>query len=96
MKKTKKKIKLNLAYYTIEEATHELIQYHRNSVSTIEYRLPCIPVGFTKQGNAKVVVFGERYKGGDMRARLLYVPPERVVEKNTSMTEGVRYDTIYN
>jgi len=68
--------------YTIDDATHELECSHCLGRARTNYTMPCVLLGYTDTGNAKVQVFGDRYwRGRSHISRVRYVKPERLVPR---------------
>lgn len=64
---------------TADNATHWLYCLHSlNSRSKIHYRMPSHILKTMPDGRLKVLVFGERHRGGMDKLRIRYVAAERV------------------
>lgn len=63
----------------VSDATHLLRCRHCIGTNCKEYYMACIPLGETKNGKMKVLVFGDRnWAGKDHLKRIRYVEPYRV------------------
>ena len=68
--------------YTIKDTTHYLKCRHCIGKNCMDYYMSCIPLGKTKKGYIKILVFGDRnWKDRDDRKRIRYVEPNRIIEK---------------
>ena len=62
-----------------QDATHVLLCVHCFGKNRTHYHMPCIPLGHTKAGNLKVLVFGRLFWPDDQGTRRIrYVKPDRV------------------
>lgn len=74
-----KKSAINLDSYDISMATHILRCRHCIGQNGFTYYMKCIPLGKTKSGKAKLIVFGNRYwKHKEHIKQVRYVSPWRV------------------
>jgi hypothetical protein len=64
--------------YTRKDATHALLCRHQICRNGWDYEMACLILGITKSGKYKILVFGDRYWGGNSK-RIRYVPEYRLV-----------------
>lgn len=66
----------------VADATHNLICRHKCGNSDTIYAMPCIPLGTTKSGNIKALVFGRLFWADSYdKKQIRYAPSNRVLPK---------------
>ena len=89
-----KKDKPDLSKYSVHDATHYLQCRHQICSNGWDYEMPCIPLGRTKRGRVKVLVFGSRYwMGTEHIKRIRYVSSGRVVPAKSRGEETNKQST---
>lgn len=73
-----------ITQYDISQATHYLECKHCIGRSCSYYVMDCIPLGETKSGKVKILVFGERnWKGKEHIKNIRYVDAARLRAKQS-------------
>lgn len=72
---------MNLALYKVENYTHTLRCKHVIGKTVLYYDMKCTLINTTKSGNARVVVFGDRYWPASERKSVRYVKTHRLQKR---------------
>lgn len=72
---------MNLDDYNPENYTHTFRCKHAIGKTLLHYEMKCTLVSTTKSGNARIVVFGDRYWANSQSKRVRYINKYRLQER---------------